>query len=468
MGEILTAEEFYRLRDDRTNRYIGSSNFNYQKIRIRITSSEKTVSNFSGQVQLIIAANMLARWCRWIDFTFPDAPLSNRLKINGWTTLHERIGAEVKQADPFGRFEFMRESMEEVQYVLAIGKVGNNGKVNFSTDADGWNVWAGRHDRIPVIPHLELNPVGPAFAACIGVADAFKVATGQPDTTRVHNLAFSLLSFSTDTASDATSVMPLMLNIGNAQMIGVGSVGSAATYLLHMIPIKGSLSLIDHDPVEIGNLNRSPLFGINMVGKPKVAVAAEYLDGYIRADPFVGLYQEYINSRGRKRGDLDLVLPFANEYGVRYQIENNLPPMQIYATTTKSWGINYHRHIPFREDCSVCRFPEINAQVNFICSTTEIQSAIVKPVDAALPFLSLGAAVLAVGDLIKLHLPSYPFTPNFAFIDFKDKMETILAYQRKPQKGCICTNRSISIHNEYINSTRYFNLSRPVSLSKKT
>jgi hypothetical protein len=185
-------------------------------------------------------------------------------------------------------------------------------------------------------------------------------------------------------------------------------------------------------------------------------VAAQYLDGHIPIEPFPGRYDEFIQSRGRRPGKVDIIIPVANEHNVRSDIENNYPPIQTYATTTSSWGINYHRHSPLsNDDCSICRFPPPESQPNFQCSVTQVETPNEKPIDAALPFLSMAAAVLTVADLIKLQLPGYPFTPNFAFIDFFGKMETISTHARQRKINCICTNRSDAIHSEYVGSTRY-------------
>ncbi len=458
MTAELAADEFYRRRDDRTNRYAKYSR-EYQNFHIRLVADESTVETYAGQVQLLLVANMLSRWCRWVEFGFPDAPLAGSLRINGSVTLHKRISAEVSNADPFGRFDFLQGPSPDVQYTLAIGKVRLKEPASFAIDANGWNIWASSTDFLPAVPGIDTNPIGPAFAACVGVADAFKVATGQQEGLRIHELALSLLNFERSTSPKLRAPLSGPVNIGNAQLIGVGSVGSAAIYLLRMIPLQGYLTLIDHDPVEIENLNRSPLFGVSDIDKSKVVVGAEYLTGHLPTEAFPGLYSDFIGARRRKPGDVDIVLPFANDYGVRYQIENNFPPLQVYGTTTPSWGINYHRHIPLTSDCSVCRFPELGGQVQFVCSTAKIPTPNDNSVDAALPFLSVGAAVLAVADLIKLQMPGYPFTPNFAFFDFLGKLETISAFRRRMKAGCICVDRSPTIHSEYIGSTRYYSLS---------
>ncbi len=460
MIEGLDAAEFYRLRDDRTNRVTTSRD--YHSLRVRLIAGLTTVQTFAGQVQLLTSANLLARWCRQIEFGFPDAPLAKLLQIQGYKTLHQRIRAEVDQADPFGHFVFKVEQSGSVQYTLKVGSDNLAEPVDFTIDSNGWDVWAGQGNCIFDLSQAQNNPVGPAFAACLGVADAFKVATGLPEANRVRRLAWSLFDFGhLDTKeSILSSQLPTTLALGNVQIMGIGSVGSAVIYLLATLTLEGSILVIDHDIVKIENLNRSPLFGIADVGQSKATVAARYLQPLVPVEAFVGSYNEFIRQHGRKPGDVDLILPLANEFGVRSNIENNFPPLQIYGTTTPDWGVNYHRHVPFQEDCSVCRFPD-EVQPNFVCSTAQIETEQNEQVDAALPFLSMAAAILTVADLLKLQLPRYPFTSNFAFIDFKGGLEPPypLAYQRHRRVGCICAERSPHIYKRYVASTRFSELS---------
>lgn len=455
-------DEFYRLRDDRTSRIVKG--LDYHQLRVRLVADTEAVHVFGGQVQLLLAANMLARWCRQIEFGFPNAQLLPHLRIREHETIYDRIRSAAAEADPFGNFQFCEVRSPEIEYTLKIGNAFlRNEIVDFTIDAGGWRAWAGSgHQTFDTVGD-DFNLASAAFAACIGVADAFKVAIGLPNRLRVKNTSFSLLDFSvgpqalTDVRSDIPT--PARVNLGNIQIVGVGSVGSAVIFLLGMLQPEGNIVLIDHDPVKIVNLNRSPLFGIFDVGKAKVVVAREYLGDELVTDAFIGRYDEFIEQHGRQPGKADLLLSLANEYGVRGSVEHNFPPLQVYGTTTIDWGINYHRHIPLRGDCSVCRYPLDDIPVQMACSEAQLQTKDGDQVDAALPFASVATAALIVADLLKLQLTGYPFTPNFAFVDLKGPLEFVLAYDKQRRQGCLCSSRSTNIHNLYITSTRYSELS---------
>ena len=215
--------------------------------------------------------------------------------------------------------------------------------------------------------------------------------------------------------------------------------------------------LIDHDHVEVENLDRSPLFGVADVDVPKVEVAERHLQGAVLTEPFPGRYDEFVAKHGREPGDIDLILPLANEYGVRAAIEHNFPPIQVYGTTAASGGVNYHRHIPLAEDCSLCRFPIPlhEKEAAMVCSVATIETAPGKQIDAALPFVSTAAASLVIADLVRLQLPDYPITSNFAYVDLLGPLETVASYQKRSQPSCQCNSRNRRIHAEYIGATRF-------------
>jgi bacteriocin biosynthesis cyclodehydratase domain-containing protein len=66
------------------------------------------------------------------------------------------------------------------------------------------------------------------------------------------------------------------LRAGRVVVLGCGGLGTWALGALASVGI-GSFVLIDHDTIELSNLNRQILYGETDLGKPKVTVAAEWL-----------------------------------------------------------------------------------------------------------------------------------------------------------------------------------------------
>ena len=102
------------------------------------------------------------------------------------------------------------------------------------------------------LPVDEQNILGAIAAACFGVAQAFKIASqGQ----RLRSGVFDLFSLSWTDTITPRAWEPMSL--GRALLVGVGSVGSAAVYVLHLAQAILELTALDRDAVGIENLNRS-------------------------------------------------------------------------------------------------------------------------------------------------------------------------------------------------------------------
>lgn len=456
MHQLPPRDEFYRERDNRTDRI--APNQDYRNFRIRIVAGSATIYTYPGQVQLLMVANMLTRWCGYVELGFADAPLIDDLRLPPFQTLHQRIATEMEAADPYGIFVFKSTPSLTTHYVLKVGSANVAEPIDFTIDSDGWSIQAAQGDTDFLLTDSYHNPTGPALAACIGVADAFKVAVGEPASTRVRQFRRSLFDLRlADPGTLKPPLMPQRIELGNVCIVGIGSVGSAVIYLLRMLPLNGTFSLIDHDMIKFVNLNRSPLFGYQDVCHDKVAVAEQYLQQHVPVYAFTGTYAEFINRRGRPH--MDILLALANEQGVRSTIENNFPPVQVYGTTF-AWGINYHRHIPLLDDCSLCRFPIENGNLSTICSTTKVAVTEGEQVDAALPFASVGAAALTVASLIRLQYPNFAVTPNFASIDLKGNLNILATYSKRPQPNCSCEASSKTLHARLIQSTRFASLTQ--------
>ena len=87
----------------------------------------------------------------------------------------------------------------DAQYTLCVGNAVRDGPCSFYINGNGWGMRAGTNPSFENHREDDHNIVGPAFAACVGVADAFKVGTGQLPTSRIENVSVSLWNFGSAT-----------------------------------------------------------------------------------------------------------------------------------------------------------------------------------------------------------------------------------------------------------------------------
>jgi molybdopterin/thiamine biosynthesis adenylyltransferase len=189
------------------------------------------------------------------------------------------------------------------------------------------------------------------------------------------------------------------LDVGNVFMIGAGGVGSCLVYWLRQSGGIGHWTVADGDQVKLHNTNRS--LGIlpsdagwpNNQPKYKAQTAAELIGA--------SYYNEWYDDIVEEASHADLILPLANERGIRNKISQKGDAILLHATTSRNWEAQLHRHIAGRDDCIVCRMPENSP--NFICSTVELpNNNNGSSNDAALPFLSAAAGFLLLNGLYRL------------------------------------------------------------------
>src|SRR6266851_7120344 len=114
----VAAEEFYALRDDRTNRCSGGRH--YQNADCVVYVSPVVASTPAGQVMLLVAANLLSRWCRKV--TIMLTPTKAHAAIGfGTCDLGKLIIDQMRDADPFGDFRIKESSATSEQIVLCVG-----------------------------------------------------------------------------------------------------------------------------------------------------------------------------------------------------------------------------------------------------------------------------------------------------------------------------------------------------------
>ena len=449
-----TAEEFYTLRDDRTNRC--TVNRDYQNATCAVRISPAAVSTYAGQVALVVATNLLSRWSRKVTIMVPESGVHPCLgQLTG--DLCGAILAQMSDADPFGDFRMVDDGECCHQITLRIGEEeGAPAPKTVFINASGWLASISTGQPIPLEPSEDMNCLGAIAAACFGVSQMFKFAIGVPPSRYLRDGIFDM--FRLNWSSDASQALwPNRLSMGNLLMVGAGSVATAVAYCMRLANVSGSITVIDRDLVQVENFNRSPIFGCRTFGLPKVDAVAEFMAGSALAvTPVLAWWNEFVKERKRSSFDFDVWLPLANEFGVRHAIQHNIPPLMIHASTTSNWGVNYGRHIPGRDDCLADRFPSEVAVESLVCATSKVELSGVSA-DAALPFVSLFAGLLAASDLVRAQLPGYPQTPNFALLDWYGPID-VQAWDRKPRAGCICQEQDWNFHNQYNSSTAYWSV----------
>lgn len=437
----MNASEFYRLRDDRTN--LCGVEPRYAQRRVAITIDDAAASDVAGQIAFLLVVNLTARWCRSIAIGSPHRRLLSALKCWASEELLAVAAVQVaRRADPFGDFR-ARDTSGNDWIRLHVGSAAPPDA--FRIGAEGWIALGG--NAVSAAQRCG-RPLAAAMAACLGAAWAFRAAIDDralPTSVRISlwNLLAGDLAELGDGVPD--------IDIGTMLMIGCGAIGSALAYLLPIAAVKTNVVTVDGDDADVTNLNRSPMLAFEDLKTNKAIATARFLrSAGVPAREVPMWFNEALAQQQILMERPDIVVPAANERHVRHAIQHQVPPLMVYGTTSRDWQAFLGRHIPLREDCLACRFPqrERASAPPLRCATGTIataQAATVS-VDAALPFVSTTAAVIALAEMVKLAATGMPQNPNFACIDLRGGLDTVLRDQREAVAGCICAPHRSAWH----------------------
>jgi hypothetical protein len=455
----MTSAEFYERRDDRTSTIVREQA--YSRARVAVTINPKEAGLFAHQVAFVLAVNLTARWARHLRLSDVHAPLDFRLRRPGAPgTLTDFALSVAKAADPFGDFDFGGRAHT---YGLHIHVGSDPPPGAYPIAGDGWIAKAGTR---VTITDTE-NPLGAALAASVGVAHVFKAAVGLCVTVKPISLSLWNLQGGNAAAQGPRFAFP---DLGNALMVGCGAVGTAIAWLLPLVRSSANWVLVDGDIVDVSNLNRSPLFGFDDISKRKAKVIASYLsEAGINADGIDAWFDTALQNGLFDLNRHEIVVPVANDRNVRHLIQHHIPPLQVYGTTGRNWDAFLGRHVPISEDCLACRFPAQKTRPAFACGTGNLPTANAEAVvsDAALPFLPIAAATMAVAELAKLGDEGFPINENFACLDFLGALDDFVVTQRAARPDCICRHQS-DVWDRIRRNTRFRRLSGGAALSSVT
>jgi molybdopterin/thiamine biosynthesis adenylyltransferase len=402
---------------------------------------------YDGQVALLTAANLFARMTPAVVLDVPSAPLVSALPWAGQDLPGFLLDTMFK-ADPYGNFH--RRARNNGDYVIHFGAEG----APFITHGSGWNLYLGPEPS-PLTRSVAANPIGSAMAAIIAAATAFNSnLAGSSET-----VLLNALNWQPAIVENGVAEFGQETELGDLWIVGTGSVGTAILYFLTLATRNFSTSLFDMDIVKIHNLDRSPVFAAEQVGMAKVQATEAWLRraGVSCINSDQQALDESDLWRKREEGRPDILVAAANERNVRSVIETGFPPIQVYGTTGKNWQVAMIRHVPMKDPCSLCLFPEMDF-VATECATGEINAAPCDDektkMDAALPFLSFAAGSMAAAEILKLGLPDYPFTSNRVVLNTQPTVKTVGAALAQ-REGCICEHRSEDVHSRMITGSRF-------------
>ena len=398
-NHTLEAERFYRERDSRTIDYLDGNS--PALVPVSIHASADACTTHAGQLLLTTLVNQLSRIHRQMFFALaePDADLLT-LALCGGSNIGDEMCRLAKRIDPYGKFELACQQLPPSKISVGVG-------ASCRPDLT-WYLGCNRSNAqlAPTPCKLGENTSsdlrGASLAALLGAAAVTKSALDIANAP----ITLSAWNFRSGQEADPGPEELPNIDVGHGLMVGAGAVGASTVYWLMQWGNMSPWTIIDRDVVELHNTNRSLLFFPDDAGWPdkqpdlKVECLCRCISGAV---PIPAWYDEATEAKQ----SFDTVLVLANERDVRTRVSSRNDPIQLQATTGRSWLSQLHRHISGYDDCIRCRMSDVRAP-RLACSTAPVaaDNQSERP-DAALPFLSAASGLMLVSMLQHLQLGDF-------------------------------------------------------------
>lgn len=152
------------------------------------------------------------------------------------------------------------------------------------------------------------NPFGAGLTACLAAADVFRHVF-LPGKELDGNWEIGVPSLC-DLGNDFGDVRG---DVGTLVLAGAGAIGNAAAWALSRADLKGSIEIVDHESVDLGNLQRYILAERNDERQPKAPLLANGFNGGLRATAYQSKIAEFLNEKRHKVDNLLLALDSAKD-----------------------------------------------------------------------------------------------------------------------------------------------------------
>jgi len=257
--------------------------------KVAVAFDATAAGSFEGLTTLDLSANLLAR-------LYPSVALVPLQ--GGLDDVAARLAAICRAINPAIE---ITSSMTKASACIAVGDRRPRGRaLMVFVGSDRWAVRVSA--KRPVGLGVEKgNPFGAAAAACFGAANVFRslfrnqLLRGGLD----RGFTLSLLDYLPNAKAPANPALPSRLNIGAAHLVGLGAIGNGFVWTLARIEgLSGSLNAIDHERIDLTNLQRYLLATQADVDLPKVdVVARELAKSELSVDPHHGRWSDYLRNR---------------------------------------------------------------------------------------------------------------------------------------------------------------------------
>ena len=299
---------------------------------IGLVFDDKAASSFEGRITLELSTNLLSR-------------LYPRIRLMPKGSTADSFGPVVvsiaKSINPV-------IEIDDAALPTAALVVGEHACENVSPaiylGSDRWIARTSMSE--PLSSATSEIPFGAATAACLGNANLFRVVFQNylSEATTDRFAALSLIDCEAN--SDLNGPGQLTLTLEPTRLVGVGAIGNATVWALARAKgLSGDLHLIDHEDIELSNLQRYVLSTQNDESSQKIALAQRELSATeLKPIPHYKRWGECLRDEGIWQ--LPCVAVAVDTAEDRQAVQAALPKFLVNAwTQTNDLGVSRHSFV---------------------------------------------------------------------------------------------------------------------------
>ena len=172
--------------------------------------------------------------------------------------------------------------------------------------SSGWSAKLSTHN--PQGCGASNNPFGAGLAACLAAADVFRHVFLPGE--ELDDDCEIAVPHAGEWATDDGDVHG---NIGSVVLAGAGAIGNGAAWALSRTRVEGSIEIVDHESVDLGNLQRYVLAERDDEKRPKAPFVARGFNGKLSASAHACTLAEFLQKKRHKVDNLLLALDSAKD-----------------------------------------------------------------------------------------------------------------------------------------------------------
>jgi hypothetical protein len=305
-----------------------------EQTNVGLAIDREAASSSEGRVLADLSVRLLAR-------LYPFLDLRVELSEEG-----ERLENIARAINP--RIEFQRGA----EIGLSIGAGSPAFKTTCFAGSNGWDAMLSF--RGPVPTGSTPNPLGAGAAACLAASNIFNHVL-IPDSERHAVAEVRLSTFLCEKGQTPETIPNTDWSLaGDAVLVGVGAVGNGAVWALGRSPLEGTIHLVDHESLELSNLQRYVLAVRSDEGALKVDIAREQFRGDFTCMPHAMNWAEFVQNSGY---NLRHVLVAVDSADARRSVQAALPEWIANAWTQPGdLGVSVHDRFDGVGACLACLY----------------------------------------------------------------------------------------------------------------